>query len=100
MRVFATAMISQFEKDSHWKHGRLGRIGQIEEKITILHTSCTLRNEMKFRANSAHILRIGEISTTLRKSCTYIQSCANLAHILRIGERSRILRKSCPYIAH
>ena len=43
------------------------------------------------------ILRIGERSTILRKSCAYIahwRKKYNLAHILRIG------RESCAYIAH
>ena len=51
----------------------------------------------------AHILRIGEISTTLRKLCAYIEywrNKYNLAQTLRIGEISTFLRKSCAYIAH
>ena len=70
-----------------------------------------------------HVLRIGEITTFLRKSCAYIahwrkkynlvqilciycalgkevQSCTNLPHILCIGERSTILHKSCTNLAH
>ena len=63
----------------------------------------TTKKEVQSCANLAHILRIGERSTILRKSCAYIAHRGNkynLAHILRIGERSTILRKFCAYIAH
>ena len=52
--TYITAMISQIKwKDSYLKHERLGRIGQIEEKSTILQTSCTLRNEVQ---SCAHLV--------------------------------------------
>ena len=63
-----------------------------------MHIYCALEKEVQSCTNLAHILRIGERGTILRKSC--VQSCANLAHILRIGEITTILRKSCAYIAH
>ena len=69
----------------------------------ILCIYCTLGREVQSCANLVHVLRIGERSTILHKSCAYIAHWGekyNLAQMFRIGERSTILRKSCAYIAH
>ena len=68
--------------------------------MQILRIYCALEKEVQWKCNIVHILRIGEISTILHKSCVYIAHWGNKYNLAQIwGNKynlAQILGICCP----